>query len=114
MRSTSINVAKALEAGSQAASAASITDNVKTSLETIRKGLASDVLNRDGNKQKIDKAIKQLDTVAARIRSIRATVDKSANAYYSTDASVQKNDSSIKSTGRMLTSGSNASAFRRG
>ena len=114
MKTTIIEVAKVLEAGSQAGSAHTTVLNVKTGMETIRKSLASDVLNRDNNKQTIDKIISRLDSAAARIKSIRTSVDNMANSYYSTDVSVQKSDDAIGSTVQRLTSGSNASAFRNG
>ena len=112
MNSTTINVAKVLDAGTQAKSAAETVRRVKTDLETAKKGLASDVLSRDGNRQNLDKIISALDSAAKKIDTIKITADKGANAYYSTDVKIQKNEGSISNTGRQLTSGSNASAFR--
>ena len=114
MKTTIIEVAKVLEAGSQAGSAYTTVLNVKTGMETIRKSLASDVLNRDNNKQTIDKIINRLDSAASRIKTIKNSVDNMANSYYNTDVNVQRNDDAIENSVRRLTSGSNATAFRHG
>ena len=113
MRSININMAAVLDSGSNARSAASTVNTVKTNVETIRKGLASDILNRDGNRKKLDEIISQLDSAAARINSIKTTVDNSANAYYNAEVKAQNNESSIKDTGKRLTNGKNTTAFKK-
>ena len=114
MKTTEINVEKLLEAGNNAKSAAAAVKTVKTNIETVKKGLASDILSRDGNRMKIDEIIRALDAAAARITSIRNTVDNSANAYYNVDAGVQRRSAQIESVGRKLTSGRNEEAFKKG
>ena len=112
MNSTTINVAKVLEAGSKAKSAAEIVRWVKTNMENVKKKLASDVLARNNNRQNIEKIINALDSAAKKIDTIKATADNGANAYYNADVKIQTNESAISSTGRRLTNGSNDSAFR--
>ena len=106
-----INVERVLNAGAQANSAQNTVTDVMTSMESLRKSISSDVLNRNNNKQMIDRIISGLSDAASRIRSIRISVDNMANAYYSTDAAIQKNEETLNSVQHRLTSGSNDSAF---
>ena len=114
MKTTKINISGVLSADAQALSAQNTVNTVKTSMETIKRSVASDVLNRGSNKQKLDKIISQLDAASARIKTIRTTVSGAANAYYTADVNVQKSETPVAGAGQRLTGGSNDSAFRRG